>query len=498
MPFPKPLGQIALHRLLGLGIPEPQHQSFFDGPKRRPRELDGPQVREFFTAQAAPSGDLPLDHLRFALKREPLDAGILAAAFEQLDPRDLETWIRAEPTGEYSRRAFYLYETLTGKELDVEPLRLGNYAEALDVRRQYVGPRERSPRHRVDGNLLGIPAFCPTVRRTEAIERRSAEPWRQRAEGLLHQVEPRLLARAIDYLYTKETRASFDIERAEPSPSRAERFVAALRSAAGRDITAEAALVEVQGLIVEPRYAETGYREVQNWIGDARLDSERVYFIPPRPEHLPDLMEDWASLTRRLLAGDLDPVVAAAVISFSFVFLHPFGDGNGRLHRYLIHAVLAQRGFSPGEAIFPVSAAILRDLPGYDRVLESFSAPLMARTDWRLEAGHASLAASGNEERLYRYFDATAMVEFLYDKVADTVEQDLPDELRWLDIYDRASRQVRDVVDMPDRKVALFVKLCLDNQGRLAKRKRELFGELSEEEIAAMEAAVAEAMRPRS
>lgn len=207
-------------------------------------------------------------------------------------------------------------------------------------------------------------------------------------------------------------------------------------------------------------------------------------------------MEDWASLTRRLLAGGPDPVVAAAVVSFSFVFLHPFGDGNGRLHRFLVHAVLAKLGFSPGEAIFPVSAAILRDLPGYDRVLETFSAPLMARTDWRLAADPPALLASGNDSRLYRYFDATAMAEFLYDKVAATVEQDLPEELRWLDVYDRAVRQVREVVDMPDRRIALFVKLCLDNQGRLAKRKREAFAELSEDEITAMEAAVAAALRP--
>lgn len=496
MSLPRPLGQLALHRLLELKVPEPQHQSFA-APKKRPREVAGYGIREFYPSSAAPAGEDLLDHLAFALKREPLDLGVLAATFEKLEPRSLAEWVRAEKTGEYSRRAFFLFETLTGQELDIENLKRGNYADALDPRRQLTGERRRSPRHRVNDNLLGIATFCPTVRWTETIERRRAEPWRERAAKLLGKVEPRLLARAIDYLYTKETRASFDIERAKPSPDRAERFVSALRSAATRDITSEASLVELQGLIVDSRYAEKNFRTFQNWIGDARLDSDKVYFIPPRPEGVQALMADWAAMTRDLLDSEIDPVIAAAIVAFSFVFLHPFGDGNGRIHRFLIHAMLAKRQFSPGEAIFPVSAAILRDLPRYDRVLESFSGPVMERTQWDFSDDKAMLRASGNDDRLYRFFDATAMVEFLYDKVAETVEKDLPEELRWLDIYDRAIRFARDIVDMPDRRLALFVKLCLDNEGRLSKRKRENFSELTNEEIEAMEAAVQEAMAPR-
>ena len=492
----RPLGQLALHSLLGLEVPKPQHQSF-ESARRRPRDLEGNVVREYFPASAAPAGNEPLDHLRFALKREPLDLGVLAATFRRIEPSQLEQWIEAEPTGEFSRRAFFLFEKLTGRELDIAKLQAGNYVDALDARHQFVGPRLRSPRHRVDDNLLGLATFCMTVRRTEAIERRIAERWQERAEGLLHRVEPRMLARAIDYLYTKETRATFDIERAKPSSNRAERFVAALRSATGRDITSETSLVELQTLIVESRYAETSFRSFQNWIGDARLDSRKVYFIPPRPEQLGSLMQDWAGFTHRMLEGAVDPVVASAVVAFSFVFLHPFGDGNGRLHRYLVHAVLAKLGFSPGEAIFPISAAILRDLPRYERVLESFSAPLMARTDWDLNDDHSSFSARGNEDFLYRYFDATTMVEFLYDKVAETVEKDLPDELRWLDIYDQAFRQVQDIVDMPDRRISLFLKLCIDNQGKLSGRKRELFAELSDREIAEMEAAIREVLANR-
>jgi Fic family protein len=52
--------------------------------------------------------------------------------------------------------------------------------------------------------------------------------------------------------------------------------------------------------------------------------------------------------------GGLDPIVSAACLAFGFVFIHPFEDGNGRTHRWLLHHVLARRGFTPAGVNFPV------------------------------------------------------------------------------------------------------------------------------------------------
>jgi hypothetical protein len=492
----RPIGQLALHRQLGLEVPPPAHQSFAWMRRERQREVTGSQIAEYYPSHTAPAGDSWLDHLLFALKREPLDLGVLAAFFRKIEPGTLESWLRSEPTGQYSRRAFFLYEALTGHRLEVAPARLGAYVDALDPALQFTASGRRSPRHRVNDNLLGVGAFCPTVRRTEAIERRIAEDWSARARDLLAKVDPAALMRAIGYLYTKETKASFDIEREKPSANRAERFVAALRSAADRDLTSEASLAEVQALIVEQRYAEKGYRQLQNYVGESLRDGELVHFVPPRPEDLQSLMSGWSAMTQRLLAGGADPVVAAAVVAFSFVYLHPFEDGNGRLHRFLLHAVLAKLDFVPGEAIFPVSAAILRDLPAYDRVLESFSKPLMERTEWTLDE-RQRLKASGNDDHLYRYFDATETALYLYDRIAETVKKDLPEELAWLAAYDEAIRLVREIVDMPDRRLSLLVRLLLQGNGQLSKRKRGEFSELTDEEVAAMESAVVELLGRR-
>ena len=196
---------------------------------------------------------------------------------------------------------------------------------------------------------------------------------------------------------------------------------------------------------------------------------EDIHFVCPRPEDVPGLMEAWMSLTRRVVESRIDPVVAAAVSSFAFVFIHPFEDGNGRIHRFLIHHVLSRRGYSPPGVIFPVSAAILRDRRSYDKTLETFSQATLGLIRWRWTAAR-EIVVDNETADLYRYFDATAFAEYLYDCVADTVRRDLTEELAFIAVFDRACAAVREIVDMPDRRVALFVRLCMQTAAGFPRR----------------------------
>lgn len=486
------VGQVAMRELLGLRVP-PSAVASYVGPGARRTEVHGGRVFEFYPKQYMPDGSL-VSHLRFALRHEPIDLGVLVAAFKAMDPGEIANWVREEPTGAYSRRAWFLYETFTGHELDLPPA-TGNYVEALDPTRHLVAARRNSPRHRVADNLLGGRDLCLTVRRTTRLEAAIAAHHDARARALTERYDPHVLARAVSYLYTKETRSSFAIEGETPSSQRAERFVHALQDAARFDPTSKDEIVRLQGAIVEPRYAATDWRDFQNFVGETVGGyRQRVHFICPRPQDVPGLMAGWMASAARLDQGPVDPVVAAAVLAFAFVFIHPFEDGNGRIHRFLVHHVLAKRGFSPPGLIFPVSAAILRDRQGYDEVLESFSKPLFEYVDWHWTPNQEVEVLSDTGD-LYRYMDATAFAEYLYDRVADTVEKDLREELDYVSVYDRAQAAVTSIIDMPDRRASLFVRLCLQHNGRLSKAKRDSFAELSDAEVARLEAAVQRAIR---
>lgn len=487
-----PVGQAWLIREFGLRVPPPAVSSLIVAGARR-TETESGRTLEFYPRQYATGGSVA-GNLRFTLRHEPVDLGVLVAAFRAIGPAPIEAWVRAEPTGAFSRRAWFLYETLLGRKLDLEDARAGNYVDALRADRHFVSRPRRSRRHRIRDNLLGDRRLCPTVRRSRNLEAAARVGWDRRARALVGGYDPAILARAVRYLYTRETRSSFAIEGETPSPSRAGRFVAALRSAPERDPADKAVLMRLQQAIVDPRYAADDWRATQVFVGSTAAGyREEVHFIGPRPKDVPDMMEGWAAMTRRLAEDPLDPVVSAAVSSFAFVFIHPFGDGNGRVHRWLLHHTLARRDYSPPGMIFPISAAILRDRAGYDAVLEGFSRPRLERIRWKWTP-EREIVVEDETADLYRFFDATPFAEYLYARIGDTIRRDLGDELGFVAVFSSASEAVREIVDMPDRRLSLLVRLVLQNGGRLSTAKRKRFGELKDAEVAAMERAVRVAM----
>jgi hypothetical protein len=376
--------------------------------------------------------------------------------------------------------------------LDVPDARSVAYVDALGSAEHHTTRAVPSPRHRVRDDLLGVPGFCPVVRRTDALVGFAAKDLRARSREVVHRHDAGLPHRAAQFLYLKETKSSLEIERERPDRRRTLKFVEALRAAGNVRDLSEQTLVDLQRAILDPRYAGDGYRTSQNYVGQTLPGyREHVHYIPPKPDDVPALMEGLLECSARLSRSDVDPVVQAAVLGFGFVFVRPFDDGNGRLHRYLIHQVLARTGFTPEGLVLPVSAVMLAEPRDYDACLERFSRPLLALLDYDLDASGA-MTVHGKTAGHYRYFDATAMAKYLYAVVERTIERDLVEELGFLAGFDAVWKASREIVDLPDRRLELFLRLCLGNHGRLSARERGLCPELTDAEVAAMERVVQE------
>jgi len=91
---------------------------------------------------------------------------------------------------------------------------------------------------------------------------------------------------------------------------------------------------------------------------------------------------------------------------------------------------------------------------------------------------------------LYRYFDATSNAEYLFECIEDTIDRDLKTELDFLRFFDAAVKSVMEIVDMPNQRAALLVRLIHQNKGRLSKAKRQLFAELTDDEVRKIESAI--------
>lgn len=477
---------------------------------RRLVERDGRLIEYLPSAQDP--GENVFEQLEFALRREGLHLELLRKLLvHKIGKAELTDYVRTKPTGRYARILWFFYEDFAQTRLDLPDLKQGNYVDVLDQELYVTGPVRKIKRQRLNANLLGTVHFSPIVR-WKGLPKWDETEMKDRCASIVSDYPPEVFSRAVRYLYAKESKSSHEIERETPNQKRAEAFISLLEQAWHRNFLKKEALVELQRAIVDPRFANNGWRSEigeQVYVGESLApDVERVHFAGPKPEHLEELMDGFLKMSNLIIdqflnieSGErnhilrtptgVSTLVSASVISFAFNFLHPFSDGNGRIHRFLLHHVLAHNHFGPAGIILPISAVILNRPREYDQALESFSKPLMERVEYLLD-DRLRMTVTNDTADFYRYIDLTESTRIMIEFIRETIETELPAELRFLTAYDAIRRDLREIVEMPDRIADLFVKLCHQNGGSLSKRKRELpeFAPLTDEEIASLEAVV--------
>jgi len=439
-------------------------------------------------------GDEIADHLTFALRHEALDLLILKRAFDAMPPKVLQDLIAAAPTGIPSRRAWFLYEWLTGRTIDISDAQSVAAIDALDPKDYFTAKPRLSRRHRVRDNLLGTRTFCPVIRRTKTLADFVDLALAGKAREIVGRTGGQLVSRATSFLLLADSRASFEIEGERPPRNRLERWGRAIMQA-GRSKLSLAEIIRLHSVLIEEtRFMRTGLRPDGVFLGERDHNGDPLpEFIGARPTDLPDLIKGLLEANERMGNDSLDPVLQAAATAFGFVYVHPLQDGNGRLHRCLIHHVLAERKFTPPGMIFPVSSVMLDRIDDYRTTLQSHSRPLMPLIEWR-STPDRNVEVLNETADLYRYFDCTEAAEFLYSCVQRTVDQDLPREIDYLRRHDEALRRIMDAVDMPDRLAENLLMFIRQNAGTLSKRRRENdFKALADKEVQQLEEIVREA-----
>jgi len=167
------VGWAALVKGLGLAAPVRAPSVVAEGHIRGSRRTEGGWT--VFDKRYWP-GDKATDHLSFALRHEPIDLLILKRAFEAIPAGEMVAFIERAPTGAFTRRAWFFYETLTGTTLDIENAETVTAVAALDPKACFTGAPRLSKRHRVRDNLLGGGDYCPIIRRTEQLVLHGARP----------------------------------------------------------------------------------------------------------------------------------------------------------------------------------------------------------------------------------------------------------------------------------------------------------------------------------
>jgi len=473
-------GYGAIIEAYNLPVPLLNKLSLISEKKRRYSKGDW----QVFTSRHKPEDTL-YKQLVFALKYEGINLLVLKKLFEILADDEIIELVQIEPLGQYSRRIWFLYEWLMIKKLKIPDLDRGNFIPLVNEKQQYAIKGIRSSRHRIINNLPGTRDFCPLIYKTSKLVKYLSANLSDQKSAYLKTIHKDVLQRASAFLLLKDSQASFTIEGENPGCSRATRWGKAIGQAGDKPLSKDE-LLRLQQIVIEnTRFTNMGFRQAGGFVGDHdRTTGE------PLPEHISAQWQDVESLIDGMIAmneilqnSNYDAVLAAAMIAFGFVFIHPFEDGNGRIHRYLIHHILAEKNFAQQGMIFPVSASILDRIDDYRKVLESYSHPLLNFVKWEATSDH-NIEVLNETVDYYRYFDATRQAEFLYECVEDTIKNVIPGEVDYLNRYDEMKRYLDDNLEMPDKTVALLIRFLEKNDGQLSKRARaKEFDALTEEEV---------------
>ncbi len=264
------------------------------GNSRATSTRDGFAIETY--TEATWPGPSATDHLSFALKREGVHLEFLARLFEILPADVMAEWINRTPSGKYARRACFLYEWLTRKQINFPGVKIGNYVDALPA--GYLGAMRLTnvPRWRVRNNLPGTRDYCPLVRRTPRVREIEAYDCRAKLEQLDSEFGTDTLMRSSAWLTIKESRASFQIEHEESKRDRITRFAVVMEEYCGKavDPLSDEFLAQLQAEILGPRALRFGPRKSPVFVGQSGITREIVNYVAPHWDQIEPLLNGLA------------------------------------------------------------------------------------------------------------------------------------------------------------------------------------------------------------
>jgi Fic/DOC family len=427
-------------------------------------------------------------HLTFHLKHEVPHLELLSRLFAKIAPRELTDWLAEEPSGQYAKRAGFLYEFLTGQTLAMRAEISGSYVDVMDGTKLVVAsPTQSVPnrRWRVRDNLPGTRAFCPVIRKTANSVSAMGLDVAGLIDALALEFGEALLMRSAVWMTLRESRASFALEGEADQSARIQRFADVLSRRTGQGVWPldQTALAELQADILGKRTSlqHFGIRQSPVFVGEVTRYQEVVHYLAPPAEDVPQMLAGLAIFLARTQGQSA--VMRSAVASFGFIYIHPLADGNGRVHRFLINDSLRRDGVVKYPLILPVSSLISSNHAerlAYDRILDDVSRPLMQSLAGLYEFSptattypdgiRSNLISHGNDSarHVWRLPDLTRHVIYLAQALDRTIRADMHEESRYMRSHAKARTAIKDIVEMPDAQIDRIIRSAAANQGKLS------------------------------
>lgn len=455
-------------------------EDYYKGDTQKKEVLDYGYRKRVILSSKLTCKQTPFDNLKVAIEYQGIRLQYLYAVFQKIDVAELTEAIKAKPNSQYGRVIWYLYEWLMDRRLDIPDLKAGKYIKLFDDQFYYtVKTGVKDSRTKIINNALGTREYCPIIRRTFDIKELEKIDFYETAfaeiQKLSDNFSASIVERSIEYLYTKETKTSSEIENEDLGHQKLARFKKILKSAGLYQLD-KARLLRVCNQIITNKEPLTDYRSEEIFVGETvwgrSFPTETVHYVGPLAKHVESMMQGLLDMNEKLmLEGDLPALMHAVAVSFGLVYIHPFDDGNGRTHRFLLHDVIKHRD-GKIKIIIPISAAILKNRKEYDAVLESISAPLLDMLDYEIDSQNGnSLVVHNDIDYMYRYPDFTEHVKFIYEMMDKSIKVELADEVFYIGCFEVAKQVIDRFEDVPSKHLSAIVNIIIANAGKMSKKK---------------------------
>lgn len=146
------------------------------------------------------------NHLVFALKYEGVNLLVVSKLIQHYNNKQLFQLVSIEPTGQYSRRIWFLIEWILGKKIEGKTnLTRKSYIPVIDEKLQYaISCGVKSRRHLVINNLPETPNFCPLIKKTDILEQYLQSNLSEKNDSYLKRIHKDILQRASSFLLLKD------------------------------------------------------------------------------------------------------------------------------------------------------------------------------------------------------------------------------------------------------------------------------------------------------
>lgn len=489
--FPNPIGATWLLQHLQLTIVQPLPvQSYISGSRATQTDSQTHYRIEFYQEKQRPDNTI-VAHLQFHLRHEIVHFELLTRLFERIEPQIIQNWVNHEPTGQYARRAAFLYEFFTQNELLAPKNLKGNYVNAIDDTYLVAASpdcQQKNTKWRVNHNLAGNRHFCPMIIKNPAVKQASELDIAQLLRDLNDDLGEDMMLRSAKWFTLGESKSSFKIEGEENELSRIQRFAKVIEELTGKmplplDLAALQQAILGDNSVIE----HFGIRQSPVFVGHTRHFQNIVDYIAPPADTVADKLNGVDEFWQKT-AGQ-SPIMRTAVVAFAFVYIHPLADGNGRIHRFLFNDLLRREGITQEPIILPISGVIesnARERMAYADILEEISKPLMHYlVDFYAFSNHETRYPDGIlsnlqfthshlAEPVWQYLNLSRHIVYFADVIQKTI-QSMQTESRYLMNYDAAVLAIKQIVEMPNHYVERVIRSVVDNHGQLSNKLAKEF-----------------------